>query len=223
MVNLPFLKKGEPEVMGRKGFVPTDRVGELASRGFSEPEMIDVLRREGFSSEEIDNALTQSLKSRAVGGPGFPQESFDLPAQESNMPTMDQISAAQAPKETANLQVPESSLPSEYYHQYPTEEYVDLIVQSKMVELNERLSDFAVRYNELERRLEFINEQLNEFSKIRGGEQQQIINKMELFNESLLNSTSRMGSLEQAFKETLPALIESVRALTDLVQKMKKE
>jgi hypothetical protein len=209
--------------MGRKGFVPTDRVGELASRGFSEPEMIDVLRREGFSSEEIDNALTQSLKSRAVGDSASPQESFDLSTQGPNMPTMDQISATQIPKETATLQVPESSLPSEYYHQYPTEEYVDLIVQSRMVELNERLSEFVVRYNELERRVEFINEQLNELGKIRGGEQQQILEKIELFNESLLDSSSRMGSLEKAFKETLPALIESVRALTDLVQRMKKD
>jgi hypothetical protein len=33
----------------------------------------------------------------------------------------------------------------------------------------------------------------------------------------------RMASLEKAFKETLPALIESVRSLSDLVQRLKRE
>ena len=49
MVNLAFLKKKTSDVIPSKGFTPTDRVKELAGRGFSEPEMIDVLRREGFS------------------------------------------------------------------------------------------------------------------------------------------------------------------------------
>ena len=45
-----------------KGYAPSDRVKQLMSRGFSETDVIDVLRREGFSPDEIDSALTQSLK-----------------------------------------------------------------------------------------------------------------------------------------------------------------
>ena len=57
----------------------------------------------------------------------------------------------------------------------------------------------------------------------RSGEQQQIITKVEGVGEGMEDITTRLSSLEKAFKETLPALIESVRALSDLVQRMKRE
>lgn len=219
MVGLPFLKKKEPEVMIGKGYAPVDRVIEMSSRGFSEPEMIDVLRREGFSPDEIDKALTQGLKAKVAGSsPPSPVPQ----SAEPTLPTLEQIMPQPTEPQQA-LQVPETSLPVEYYQQYPSEEYIDAIIQARISEVNERIAEFTVKYNELEKKVDAISEQLNEFLRIRSSEQQQILNKIDLFSESLNDSNSRLGSLEKAFKETLPALIESVRVLSDLVQRMKRE
>lgn len=213
---LPFLKKGGTEVIAGRGFAPADRVRELAGRGFSEPEMIDVLRRDGFSPEEIDRALTEALKSSVAAGPtNAPveqQPTFQQPAQQ--MPTMEDISP----------QVPESSLPEGYYQpQVPTEEYIDSLIQARLSEVGYRLDDFSVRYQELQKRFEAVQLQLNELTRVSNLIQQQIISKIDGFGESVEGTNSRIGSLEKAFKETLPSLIEAVRDLSDLVQRFKKE
>jgi hypothetical protein len=224
-MQLPFLKKKGPEVMIGKGYTPTERIREMASRGFSEPEMIDVLRREGFSPEEIDRGLTQALRSGLTGGPQAPstiQTSLQAtqPQESTELPTIEQLMPK--PKEQETLQVPETSLPSDYY-QYPTEDYIDTIVQARVSEVLEKISEFSVKYQELDKRVNVINEKLDELMKERGEGQQQILNRIDSFGESVSDISTRVGSLEKAFKETLPALIESVRALTDLVQRMKRE
>ncbi len=213
MVELPFLKKKEPEMIRGKGFAPVDRVREMASRGFSEPEMIDVLRRDGFSAEEIDKALTQALRLSVAGE----TKAFPTLREEPKLPTFEEIR-----RESASPQVPETSLPSEYYS-YPTEEYVDYVVQSRVAEVNEKINEFGIRYHEIEKRIEQINAQLNEILKTRGGELQTLLNKIDSFKENAEDVNNRLAGLERAFREALPALIESVRALSDLVQRFKKE
>jgi hypothetical protein len=214
MVTLPFLKKKkEGETFPGKGFIPVDRVREMSSRGFSEPEIIDVLRREGFSPDEIDKALTQALRIRVTGAPE---------KEEIELPTLEEITK-EAPKEEVKMpEMPETSLP-ESYSEGLTEEYVDYIVQTRVSEIVDRVNDISLKYKELEKRIEFLQSQVNDILKTRSDEQKQILQKIDSFNETVNDVNVRIGGLEKAFKETLPALIESVRALSDLVQRLKKE
>lgn len=213
MVGLPFLKKKEPEVIIGKGFIPVDRVREMATRGFSEPEMIDILRREGFSAEEIDKALTQALKIGVTG------EAKPAKHEEPKLPTFEEILKETSP----TPQMPETSLPPEYYQTYPTEEYIDYVVQSRMSEINEKINEFSIKYQELEKRIDQLNDQLSEILKTRSSENQVLLNRIDAFKENVDELNIKFSGLEKAFKETLPALIESVRALSDLVQRLKKE
>ena len=208
MAILPFLKKKE-EKIPEKGFPPTERVKELAARGFSESEIINVLRREGYSPQEIDSALSQAISS-AIAPKSEKKE-------EKLLPTYAEIKKEEEKK---GPEIPETSLP-EYYYSYPSEEYIDAIIEARMSELNEKIVEIGARYNELERRLEAIDEKINKLASARSEEQAQILQKIELFKESFEELNTRIGAIEKAFKETLPALIESVRALSDLVQKLK--
>ncbi len=218
MVQLPFIKKKEPEMIAGKGYPPIDRVKEMAGRGFSEPEMIDVLRREGFSAEEIDRALSQALRIGVTSQSPAPT----VNPNPSHLPTLEELMPTEPPQ--GNPQIPETSLPQDYYEQnYSTEEYFDTLIQSRVSGWTEKINEFAVRYEEIEKRVATIQDQLSELSKIRSGEQQEILNKIDVFSETVTDSNTRITSLERAFKEILPALIESVRGLSDLVQKMKKE
>jgi len=267
IMKLPFFgKKKKAEEPKGRGYIPTDRVRELMSRGFSELDTIDVLRREGFSPDEIDRSLTQAVKEGVVGGTGaaaagggfvmgaepamptapsapkdfdqafrsfkegqstptFPPRKEPLPASreevapELRLPTIEELQ----PYKGEAPAMPETSLPEEYYQGYPTEEYIDYVVQERTQELLGQLTDFAMRNKELENKIKEINERIRELSKVRIGEQQQVLNTIEGLAESINDVNIRMASLEKAFKETLPALIESVRALCDLVQRMKRE
>jgi len=216
MVQLPFLKKKEQP--SAKTFVPMERVDELAGRGFSEPEMIDVLRKDGYTPEAIDTALTQSIKMNVTSEqprPSSPEtkESFE------QLPTLEEL----APK-IEMPQIPEQPLPQQYYQQpYPTEDYVDYIVQARVGEVTERVNEFNIRYQEMEKRISSISQQLTQLLQTRSGEHQQILSRIDNFNDTIGDVNTRMGSLEKIFRETLPALIESVRALSDLAQRLKRE
>ncbi len=218
---LPFLKSS-----GRgKGSVPVERVRDLTGRGFSEVEVIDVLRKEGYSPEEIDNALTQSIKFAATNSSSQQDFQASQPARnEQALPTLEEL----LPKpQQQSPQLPETSLPQEYYQNYqqnyPTEEYVDYVVQARLGEITQKITEFSVKAQEIERRIQEVSDRISEIMNLRNAEQTQILSKIETFKDSSSDIEMRIGGLEKAFKETLPALIESVRALTDLVQRFKRE
>ena len=214
---MPFLEQ-KAETMRGKGHSPIERVRELASKGFSEVDMIDILKKEGYSADEIDSALTEALKM-GVGGISPPAEGIpSLPKAEELQPRQEAV------------EVPETSLPQSYYYapqqqqqQYPSEEYIDYVVRERTAELDDKLREFVIKYSELEKRMGEVHEQLSELAKSKTTGEQLIIAKLEEVKALQVDLESRLAGVEKAFKETLPALIESVRALSDVVQRMKRE
>lgn len=209
-MELSFLKKKAP-VAGR-GIEPIGRVNELSSKGFSELEIVDVLRKEGYSAEEIDKALTQALRTGITTAPQPVQEESKLPTLEEILPK------AEMP------QVPETSLPEEYSSQgYSPEEYINYVVEERMNEASKPIGEISLKTKELEKRIEMMYEQVNTLIQTRTSEQTQILDRIDSFKENISDMDIRLGGMEKAFKEALPPLIESVRALCDLVQRFKKE
>ena len=217
---LPFMKKKDSSQTASSGRgSPSERVSELSSKGFPEGEIIDVLRKEGYGPEDIDRAMTQVLKLGVTGGS---QNMSQGPSQLPQLEPLEPI-AQQMP------QMPETSIPQQYYYpqqqqqQYSSEEYVDFLVKERVGEVDHKIDEFMVKHAELEKRLSEVNNQMTALVQTRTSEEQMILSKLDSYKDVLNDVTIRMGSLEKAFKETLPALIESVRALSDLVQRMKRE
>lgn len=216
---LSFLKK---EHGGEKG-VPTDRVRELSNKGFSELEVIDVLRKEGYSPEEIDRALSSSLRS---GITSLPQQQTKQAAKDGpKLPTLEEI----APQRTEMPEMPEASdAGNEQYdyeqpEAYQTEEYIEYVVKDRLGDTNKSIDEITLKSKELEKRIENIHEQINVLIQTRTAEQTQLLNRIDSFRGAMEDIEIRLGGIEKAFKDTLPALIESVRGLTDLVQRLKRE
>ncbi|MFH8080272.1 MAG: hypothetical protein QXO84_00095 [Candidatus Aenigmatarchaeota archaeon] len=206
----------KPPVIG-KGFIPTDKVKDLSSKGFSEAEIIDILRKDGFSSEEIDRALTQALKIGATGEEEMPQNFFTSQPQDNfQEPPLFQ------PFQQETQQVMQ---PQEYYvpQNYISEELIESIVHEKMSDLDERLIEFKNKYNELERKLADLRNQLSIVAKGGKERESELISKVDNLKESVEELSAKLSSLEKTFKDALPSLIESVRALTDLVHEMRKK
>ena len=278
-MNLSFLgggKKAKEQVIPGKGFVPVDRVREMAARGFSEPEMIDVLRRDGFSADEVDKALTQALRIGVTGEQPqrpptqqFQQQQQPQPQQQPNqpiyqrprepqpegdfkwpsdqmaheanqanlpkapkndgLPTLESIGSAQSqnqtgPQQDASMpQIPETSLPDSYSQQYSSEDYVDYIVQQRMTEVTEKVKEFQTNYEDLQKKIVALTEEMKATSSKNNPVQTQVASKIETFGETVTDVDNRLSGLEKAFKETLPELIDSVRTLSDVVQKVRKE
>jgi DNA-binding transcriptional MerR regulator len=202
-------KKAERAPKLGKGFIPTDRVKELSGKGFSEPEMIDVLRKEGFSAEEIDRALTQVLELTVSGAPEQ-QQSFQTLGQPQSNPQIPQIPEP-------SLQYPQTT------EGYGTDELIESIVSERMADVDQKFSEFNAKHAELERNISNLHNQLSIMSKGRSQIDQTLIARIDSIKDSIDDMNASVSSLEKAFKDALPALIESVRSLTDLVQRFKKE
>lgn len=231
MIKFPSLSKAkEPEKMETlgKGFVPVDKVKQLSGKGFAEPEIIDVLRKEGFSSSEIDRALTQALKLGLSGEEqaGLPTlkdlqtqsaqyDDFSLPYESQEQPQQQNL-----PQTMINPQFQQ-----EYYaaENYGTEELVESIVQERMVELDEKLNEFRDKYSGLDRKISDLHNKLVILGKGRSEKEQMIVNKLDSLQDNLADMSAKISSLEKTFRDALPALIESVRSLTELVQRFKRE
>ncbi len=252
-------KKNKGKLRPGKGFDPIARVREMAARGFSEPEMIDVLRRDGFGANEIDNALTQALRIGVGQNQKMQQNNYQMqkpqmqqpqmqqpqmqqpqmqqqmqkPQMQSNrnneneLPTIDSITSMTGqPNQLSGSmpQIPETSLPEGYYSQtYSSEDYVDYVVQQRLGEVTEKVKEFQEYYKKLNNKISELTDNLKNMETKSEPNKNAVNNKIENFTSSVSDIDNRLSGLEKAFKETLPDLIDSVRTLSDLVQKIKKD
>ncbi len=113
----------------------------------------------------------------------------------------------------------------EYYQadDYGTEELVESIVQERMVQLDEKLGEFRDKYTTLDRKISDLHNRLVILGKGKTQRDEIIVSKLDSLQEGLGDMGAKMSSLEKTFRDALPALIESVRSLTELVQRFKRE
>ena len=195
---------------------PVERVKELSSHGFSEPEIIDVLRKEGYNPQEIDLALTQALKEKLQAPSKEIKEEKEK--EETKLPTFEEVAKkvqTQQPAETTAQYI------QPQVQQYSWEDYfnyIDYLIHSRISEISKELEKINLKNQNLEKRIEEVNQNVRETIVAKEESYHQILRKMEEINSSLNELSQRVNALEEILKEILPALIESVRSLSKLIQ-----
>ncbi|MCS7094049.1 MAG: hypothetical protein RMJ18_02615 [Candidatus Aenigmarchaeota archaeon] len=210
-MSLPFMRQKQRPI-------PIDRVKELSKKGFSEIEIIDILRKEGYSPNEIDLALSQSLKESIESSvkttnvsPGLqnpltqPERSQEK--QEINIERFQQASFSQQTDQ------------GYYFNWDDYFNYIDYLIQSRISEISSQIKVLEERYTLLEKRLqEAINEIKNEKAQT-SDITSKIIGEFSKVEKDIKDMYAKIEGLEEIFKEILPALIESVRSLANLAKK----
>jgi len=200
---------------------PVERVKELSSHGFSEPEIIDVLRKEGYTPQEIDLALTQALKEKLQAPSPIQQK------EEEKTPSFEDVVKKAYPEQLtqsypldqSNIQHQQATL--QFGQQYSWDDYfnyIDYLIHSRISEISKELEKIDFKYQNLEKRMEEINQIMKQNIIEKEESYTQILKKIEELNNSLREASQRIGVLEELFREILPALIESVRSLTKIAQ-----
>jgi len=204
---LSIFGKKKPETIKGKGHIPVERVRELSSKGFTEPEIIDMLRKEGYSAEEIEKAITEALKEKVE----------KEEKKEMKLPTIEDLNK---PKVEEKFEVPEE-VPVEYYNA-PSEEYIEAYVNTRISEIEDKIKKIEARYHEILNRFQEMNKVIAEINK-RGKEDfDKLLDGFEDVKKSISELGVKVSAMEKALKETLPALIESVRALSLIINELKK-
>lgn len=216
-----------------KGFIPVERVKDLFSKGFSEVEVIDILRKEGFSPEEVEKAITQALQDeiKKVELPTAedlkkeekPEMEKQQPiAQSPQPPTPSQFPQLSPPSPTPQLTIPEE-IESEEYEYVTPEEYIEYLIRERMKELNARLMELNLKNKSLEKKIVELHERLEEVWREKGEEYIRILNSLTTIKDEISNLSTRISTFEKTFKEIFPSLIEAIKLLSEIAQKLKKE
>jgi DNA-binding transcriptional MerR regulator len=195
---------------------PVERVKELSSHGFSEPEIIDVLRKEGYNPQEIDLALTQALKEKLQAPSKEIKEEKEK--EEAKLPTFEEVAKKVQTQQPAETTVQYIQPQVQQYSWEDYFNYIDYLIHSRISEISKELEKINLKNQNLEKRIEEVNQNVRQTIVAKEESYHQILRKMEEINSSLNELSQRVNALEEILKEILPALIESVRSLSKLIQ-----
>jgi DNA-binding transcriptional MerR regulator len=230
-----FFGKKKEEIKVGKGFVPVQRVKEMVEKGFSEIEIIDTLRKEGFSAEEIDKAFTEVYKD--IVARQAPQNTQIQPVHQTQNISLPQIQ--QMPTQNQNIQqifqtqqiqpvqqvevkkeIKEEKLPS-YEDIVSLGEYIEAFIRERMEEHNKRLMEITLKFKEIESKISELDSKIGEVEKSRKDEIDRIFGEIRNVKNLINDVIVKVEVLTNTVKELLPSLLESVRLLSEIVQRQK--
>jgi len=234
-----FFGKKKEEIKVGKGFVPIQRVKEMVEKGFSEIEIIDTLRKEGFSAEEIDKAFTEVYKDivarqtpqntqvqpvqqpvHQIQNISLPQTQ-QIPTQNQNIQQIFQTQQIQPVQQVEiKKEIKEEKLPS-YEDIVSLGEYIEAFIRERMEEHNKRLMEITLKFKEIESKISELDSKIGEVEKMRKDEMDRIFGEIRNVKNLINDVIVKVEVLTNTVKELLPSLLESVRLLSEIVQRQK--
>jgi len=227
-----------------RGFSEIEVIDALRKEGYS-PEEIDKALMQAVS--EVKTSLTPPTTPSSNPMQTNPQTSVEAPKvspipnlsqpiqQLSQEPLIQNIQVPSNPTQqateksfdlpvTKNLESKEKTtteeiLPNVDY--VSLEEYLDYLIREKISELNKRLIETSLKFKDTEEKLLSLKEEIENLKKGTKDDINKILNEIRINRDSINDLTLQVESLNKTLKELLPSLIESVRLLGEIVQKLK--
>jgi hypothetical protein len=103
------------------------------------------------------------------------------------------------------------------------EELIEGVVAERWETFEDRLGNFEKRDVQLQQQIGDLRKELSNVRNAMKEREQNLVGKLDDFGESMTGIQGRIGGIESAFKEFVPAMTENVRAMSGLVEKFKKE
>lgn len=223
-----------------QGFSEQEITSRLQSQGFA-PEYIDralkmalkerVASTPGLETPqqpqptlpqptEFYGPASEPMISRRPPTPlGYPPERIIPPEEEERPPSLEDVRSSFAYGQPRQ-QIREPEPPMQ---EITIEELIEGIVNERWQEFEERLTDFDKRDLQLQSQIEDLRKKLKEINVVLAERDKGLAGKLDDFGESMENIESRIGSIEKVFKEILPDLTENIKAMSEVVEKIKEE
>ena len=103
------------------------------------------------------------------------------------------------------------------------EELAEVIVEEKLRELKERFKAVDMQFQQVNRKVESISDEMNRVRMEKSNEVKGIEDKIDGYSRNMDEINGRMESMEKALKDSLSPMLESMRSLADLVKSMKEK
>lgn len=230
-------KLRDGEDVGSSGEIPVDEVTQLSEQGYSETEIIEQLRDHGYSYGDINEALNAAVKenaSRRGGGgmdPGGGQGGGDWEPRQT-----ESFGGAQQQQQPQQQAPPPPPEPEPAYDEGydddwggdsltispEEEELIEIIVSEHMGDIEGEMEQLRTEIDQVRSEFENLRQAFNEIDIRKDEDEQVVIQKVNEMEEYFEQTHSRMGGMEKALQQVLPALVENVRELSSIVREMKE-
>ena len=169
--------------------------------------------------EEIPRGLGYP-SSEAEEGPELPPP-YEAPAREPEFP--------ETPRGGDFLRPPPSRAappgrgPSKSVDRKEIEELAEVIVDEKLRGMGERLKTIDTQFQQVNRKIDSLSEEINKIKSEKSGEVKGIEEKIDNYSKSMDELNGRIESMEKALKDSLSPMLGSMRSLSELVKSMKEK
>ncbi len=188
---------------GKKPIDPAE-VQKLTSKGMSDKEIIKHFKAKGHSYDEIEKAMMTAVKENITDNTA-PQAMMEAPEPEPLF-----YEEAQPP--TAE----------EVYMEEPSESLVEEIVEGL---IEDKWQKFAVEIDRMQSDIDKITAEIKQIKSmpIPQAAQKEKTDDLRVneISEQLNSLDARVGGLEKAFKQFLPALTKNIEMLSVMVHELK--
>ncbi len=213
-----------------------DRVSDLAAKGLSQPEIVKMLKTQGYNEFDIEKSITHSIKS-GVESPEFPVKERSVKPREKGEPLYPQeaerhglrLPEAELKRRPTQSQQPlRPSLPAGFGRPAPgvdkrdVEALVEEVVAEKWEGVENRLAEIEDTAKRFESRISSLETRTNQIRLEETNKDKEISSKIDTYKDSMSDLSSKMEGMETVMKNSLSALLETTRSLSDVVESLKK-
>ncbi len=189
---------------------PEDRVAYLVSQGLAEPEIIKVLKDEGYSFQEIDSGITNVLKSRVSNEPPASTYGFGEGPQPEDLAPVFRPNPQEVIREEAAARSKAAMIEE-------MEEIIETLIEEKLSGVLGELDKTERRFSEVNEKLHQINERIVAIETEEKNTDASQTEKINAVGQKEEDIEPRIASLEKAFKDIIPNLVESIREMREAV------
>lgn len=218
-----------------------DTIIELKKRGFSDAEIISQLRSMNYSAQEINDAINQIKIKSAVNEKEEMQPSIMQSAEEEADKSEGEGLPVPTPSKkkkikAAAMQYPPAYQPYAAAYQSETyepqqaaaqtdietiEEIAEEIVSEKFSEIRDKISGILDFRENVETRINNLNDRLKRIEASIDNLQAALLGKVQEYSQDIKSLGSEMHALEGAFGKILNPLVDNVKELGKITEKMK--
>ncbi|MFH0831317.1 MAG: hypothetical protein V1886_00405 [archaeon] len=217
-----------------------DTILELQKRGMGDAEIVSQLRNMNYSAQEITDAINQiKVKSAVNEGENGAEEMHPSIMQEDEELEVPMPSKKKKPKQLvvdksqqSYPAYPQYSAPVSYSseeQQHPAaqpdiemiEEIAEEIVSEKFSEIRDKISSILDFKDNIEIRINNINDRLKRIEASNDATQAAILGKIQQYGQDIKSLGTEMQVLGGAFGKILNPLVDNVKELGKITDKFK--
>lgn len=192
----------------------------MSRKGMNDKDMIKHLKSKGYSYETIERAMLQAVKQGVSEPKRFAREMPAMsapPAEEFSMPAGEDF-GAESFDMLAEQPVFEQ-VPAEGGEELAIEELIEGIVEDKWNRFQDSTKQLEERVERLRAETQSLEAKLRESRN--DAPMREVDARLAEFSDHIDDIDARVGGLEKAFKQFLPALTRNIESLSSMIQDMK--